>query len=135
MNAAGLARGSVTAAVWDTEKPENILWKTEIPGLGHSSPIIWGDRLFVTTAVNQKKAAALKVGAVWGPGFGGGQRGPAVEGFLPGQEDGGDFVAGGGAGGGAAGEAASEGDARQLHDGDGRDECRGILRVGGALLL
>ncbi len=30
---------------------ENIAWKTEIPGRGHSSPIIWGDRVFVTSCV------------------------------------------------------------------------------------
>ena len=29
----------------------NVAWKTEIPGRSHSSPIIWGDRLFVTTAI------------------------------------------------------------------------------------
>lgn len=30
---------------------ENIAWKTPIPGRGHSSPIIWGDRIFVTSCV------------------------------------------------------------------------------------
>ena len=30
---------------------EGIKWKTPIPGKGHSSPIVWGDRVFVTTAV------------------------------------------------------------------------------------
>jgi outer membrane protein assembly factor BamB len=30
---------------------DNIAWKTPIPGLGHSSPIIWEDRVFLTTAV------------------------------------------------------------------------------------
>ena len=49
------------------EKSQDILWKTPIPGLGHSSPIIWGDRLFVTTAVNQSKAAPLKVGLYGDP--------------------------------------------------------------------
>jgi outer membrane protein assembly factor BamB len=29
----------------------NVLWKAAIPGLGHSSPIVWGDRIFLTTAV------------------------------------------------------------------------------------
>jgi outer membrane protein assembly factor BamB len=29
----------------------NIAWKVEIPGRGHSSPVVWGDRVFVTTAV------------------------------------------------------------------------------------
>lgn len=30
---------------------ENLRWKVEIPGRGHGSPIVWGDRVFVTTAV------------------------------------------------------------------------------------
>src|SRR5689334_5099166 len=30
---------------------ENIAWKTPIPGKGHSSPIVWGDRVFVTTCL------------------------------------------------------------------------------------
>ena len=30
---------------------ENIAWKVAIPGVGHSSPVIWGDRVFVTTYV------------------------------------------------------------------------------------
>ena len=62
VNADGIARGAATATVWNVEKSENVLWKKAIPGLGHSSPIIWGDRLFVTTAVNKRKPAPLKVG-------------------------------------------------------------------------
>jgi len=30
---------------------QSIKWKTPIPGAGHSSPIVWGDRVFVTTAI------------------------------------------------------------------------------------
>jgi outer membrane protein assembly factor BamB len=30
---------------------ENVRWKVELPGIGHSTPVIWGDTLFVTTAV------------------------------------------------------------------------------------
>ena len=37
-----------------------MLWKTPIPGRGHSSPVVWGKRLFLTTAVE---------GAVTKPGF------------------------------------------------------------------
>ena len=33
---------------WSETK--NILWKTELPGLGHSSPVVWGSLVFVTTA-------------------------------------------------------------------------------------
>src|SRR5437868_4995192 len=60
--AQGIAKQSITPTVWNVEKGENVLWKTAIAGLGHSSPIIWGDRLFVTTAVNRSKNAPLKVG-------------------------------------------------------------------------
>jgi outer membrane protein assembly factor BamB len=60
--ASGIAHGAGTPTNWNAKKGENILWTTAIPGLGHSSPVIWGGRLFVTTAVNQKKAAPLKVG-------------------------------------------------------------------------
>lgn len=34
---------------WSEES--NIRWKIVLPGLGHSSPVVWGDRLFVTTAI------------------------------------------------------------------------------------
>ena len=37
---------------WDVQTGQNVSWKTPIPGLGHSAPIVWGDRVFVTTAVN-----------------------------------------------------------------------------------
>src|SRR5437879_5637356 len=67
-NAKGIAKESATATTWNTEKSENILWKRPIPGLGHSSPIIWGERLFITTAVNERKTAPLKVGLYGDPG-------------------------------------------------------------------
>ncbi len=35
-------------------KTENIAWKTPIPGIGHSSPIVWGDRVFVTSCVEEE---------------------------------------------------------------------------------
>lgn len=41
-NSAGVGDGNALPITWDTEKSTNILWKTPIPGLGHSSPIIWG---------------------------------------------------------------------------------------------
>lgn len=52
LNATGIADGSNPPTVWDAEKSVNILWKTSIPGLGHSSPIVWGDRVFITTAIS-----------------------------------------------------------------------------------
>ncbi len=60
--AQGVADGYPTVAEWDTETGENILWRTPIPGLAHSSPIIWGDHIFVTTAVSSAGEQSLKVG-------------------------------------------------------------------------
>jgi outer membrane protein assembly factor BamB len=31
---------------------ENVAWKTSIPGLGWSSPVVWGSRVFVTSVVS-----------------------------------------------------------------------------------
>jgi outer membrane protein assembly factor BamB len=38
---------------------ENVRWKTPIPGTGHSSPIIWGDRVFVTTCLEKDQERML----------------------------------------------------------------------------
>ena len=43
-------------------KGTNVIWKTPIPGLGLSSPVVWGDQLFVTTAISGRKDATLKPG-------------------------------------------------------------------------
>jgi outer membrane protein assembly factor BamB len=32
-------------------KTDNIVWKADVPGKGHSSPVIWGDRIFLTTCI------------------------------------------------------------------------------------
>ena len=47
----GVAEGSRPPTVWDVEKGTNVRWKRKIPGFAHSSPIIWGNRVFVTTTV------------------------------------------------------------------------------------
>lgn len=60
--AGGIAEGYVTPTTWDVSAGTHIKWKTAIPGLGHSSPVVWGDRVFVTTAVRGGDQAALKVG-------------------------------------------------------------------------
>ncbi len=54
------AKAAPTA--WDMEKGENVRWKTPIPGLGHSCPVVWGDKLFVTSAVSSKGRDDLVVG-------------------------------------------------------------------------
>ena len=49
----GMARGDAPTTWSDTK---NIKWKTEIPGRGFSTPVIWGDKVFLTTAVQTAKS-------------------------------------------------------------------------------
>jgi outer membrane protein assembly factor BamB len=53
-NASGVAEGFATVTEWDIATGKNVLWRVEIPGLAHSSPVIHGDRLFLTTAVRKE---------------------------------------------------------------------------------
>jgi outer membrane protein assembly factor BamB len=55
-HASGVADGQHPPTSWDGAKGTHLRWKTPIPGLGHSCPTIWGDRLFVTTAIGDPKA-------------------------------------------------------------------------------
>ena len=43
---------SETGVPLDFDGTRNVLWKTDIPGLGWSSPIVWRDRVFVTSAIS-----------------------------------------------------------------------------------
>jgi outer membrane protein assembly factor BamB len=43
---------------WGADK--NVLWKTAIPGRGHSSPIVWGNRIFLTTCVEGEVVPGAK---------------------------------------------------------------------------
>lgn len=49
--ASGVVEGRPAASSWDAAKAVNTRWKTKIPGLAHSSPVIWGKKVFVTTAI------------------------------------------------------------------------------------
>jgi outer membrane protein assembly factor BamB len=49
--ASGVADGQDPPISFDVKEGTNVLWKTPIPGLGHSCPVIWGDRVLLTTAV------------------------------------------------------------------------------------
>jgi len=60
--AAGIAERQNLPDRWDPKTGENILWRTPIPGLAHSSPVVWGDRIFVTTACSSDPKASFKPG-------------------------------------------------------------------------
>jgi len=61
----GVATSSVTES-WNADadlgETEGVLWQIDVPGLGHSSPVISGDHLFLATAVASDGKAPLKVG-------------------------------------------------------------------------
>jgi outer membrane protein assembly factor BamB len=63
--ATGIGQGAAPAT-WNADPTaggvRNVKWKVPIPGLSHSSPVLWGDRLFLTTAVASTGKAPLKVG-------------------------------------------------------------------------
>ena len=53
----GMVSGSGYADTWsDTE---NIAWRTEVPGSGNSSPIVWGDRIYLTAAYDNGQRLSL----------------------------------------------------------------------------
>ncbi len=60
--ASGVADGQELPDTWDAASGTNIKWRTPIPGLAHSSPVLWGDRIFVTTAVSSRSDATFKPG-------------------------------------------------------------------------
>lgn len=60
-SASGVADGT-TPTTWDAASGKNVKWKTPVPGLGLSSPVIFGDRLYVTTAVKEGEEQKLRVG-------------------------------------------------------------------------
>jgi outer membrane protein assembly factor BamB len=56
----GMAR---TAAPLEFSDTKNIKWKVAIPGRGFSTPVIWGDRIFLTTAVPTGKTVSAEPAA------------------------------------------------------------------------
>ena len=46
-------------SVWDGETGQNIRWKVELPGTGHSSPVIWEDRVLVTACLEDSLERVL----------------------------------------------------------------------------
>jgi outer membrane protein assembly factor BamB len=53
----GLAVGSGYPDAWSAT--QGIRWRTPVPGRGHSSPIVWADRVFLTTAHDDGRASVL----------------------------------------------------------------------------
>lgn len=50
-SASGVVEGQPSAINWNVAKAVNVRWSIALPGLAHSSPVVWGNKIFVTTAV------------------------------------------------------------------------------------
>ncbi|HEX2969747.1 MAG TPA: PQQ-binding-like beta-propeller repeat protein [Bacteroidales bacterium] len=59
---AGILDNADLPETFDFNTGKNIKWKTEVPGMGLSSPVIWDDNLFITTAVSQDDKNGIKAG-------------------------------------------------------------------------
>ncbi|NUO81006.1 PQQ-binding-like beta-propeller repeat protein [candidate division KSB1 bacterium] len=59
-HANGVAAHANPPLEWSETK--NIRWKIEVPGKGLSSPVVWGDRVFITTAVALEQSVAAEAG-------------------------------------------------------------------------
>ena len=66
-------RGPGARGVGDSDKlplvwgsGTNIAWQTPIPGRGWSSPVVWGQRIFVTTVISEGQVEAPKKGLYFG---------------------------------------------------------------------
>jgi outer membrane protein assembly factor BamB len=60
----GVAEDATLPDKWSAT--ENVAWKTDIPGTGWSSPIVWGDKIFVTSVVNTGDTEPPKKGLYFG---------------------------------------------------------------------
>ena len=61
----GVAEGYALPSVWNADsslgEPKNVKWQVDVPGLGHSSPVIKGNRLYLLTAVANDGDAPIKI--------------------------------------------------------------------------
>lgn len=59
----GVSADAQPPVAWNVGSSANVAWRTALPGLGHSSPIVWGDRIYLTTAIaNTPAAQSLTLG-------------------------------------------------------------------------
>lgn len=60
-NASGVSEKAAPTS-WNVTSGEAVQWQTPVPGLGHACPIIWGDRIYIATAVKPGTKPDVKIG-------------------------------------------------------------------------
>ena len=59
--ASGVDTEKALPVEWNVESGRNVRWQTSLPGLGHASPVVWADRIYIATAIGPSDKE-LKVG-------------------------------------------------------------------------
>ncbi|MEM7201795.1 MAG: PQQ-binding-like beta-propeller repeat protein [Planctomycetota bacterium] len=62
IQASGVGDGTPLPSEWNVAEDRGVRWRTAVPGLSHASPIVWGNRIFVATAVPSEGDPELKIG-------------------------------------------------------------------------
>ena len=60
--ASGTADGQNLPDTWNGGTGDGVLWRLAVPGLAHASPVVWGHRVFLTTALSERGKATFKPG-------------------------------------------------------------------------
>ena len=60
--ASGIGDGQGAVVEWDLATGRHIRWKTPIPGIANASPVVWGDRIFVATAISGSGDTTFRIG-------------------------------------------------------------------------
>jgi outer membrane protein assembly factor BamB len=61
-NASGNGDGQGAPVEWDVPARRNVRWRTSIPGFANASPVIYGDRVYVVTAINSGADRTFRTG-------------------------------------------------------------------------
>ena len=61
-NAAGNGDGQGAVSEWNVDAGKNVRWKTPIPGISNASPVVWGDKIFVVSAVSSAGDKTFRTG-------------------------------------------------------------------------
>ncbi len=60
--ASGLGDGANPPVTWNGQTGARIAWKTPIPGLSVASPVIWGDNIYLVTAISGDASQTFRTG-------------------------------------------------------------------------
>ena len=122
-------------AAWDVPANKGVKWRIAVPGLAHSSPIVWGNQVCVATAVSSAASADLKVGLYGNIESANDQSAHRWMVHVLRQADRQATLGAHRAHRRAQSQAPHQVHARELDARDRRPLHRGVLRIGGALRL